>query len=131
MSGSVAIGAWGAAGSWLAVNDAVTGSRVTVERVSTVVGANAVFRVMLDDRQVAIVPPGQARTVATSPGDHALYIRIRRRKSSRTLQLHVSDGGEVLVRCGWPRSSFGGLLSLLRFRMSDSESVVPIEVINA
>jgi hypothetical protein len=106
-------------------------AHITVERVSTLAGWNAVFRVMLDDRQVAVIPPGQTRTVDATPGDHELYVRTWRKKSSRTLHLHLGDGDEVTVRCGRPRTAAEGVLRLLRFRKLDRESVVPLEVVTS
>jgi hypothetical protein len=50
----------------------VTGTRITIERISTFAGSNAVFRVMLDGRQVTVIDPGQPRTVHASPGDREL-----------------------------------------------------------
>jgi hypothetical protein len=34
-------------------------AKIVVERVSSIAGFNAVFRVMLDEHQVAVIPPGQ------------------------------------------------------------------------
>ncbi len=103
---------------------------ITVERVRAFAGYNSVFRVMLDGRQVAVVPPGATRTVRTTSGDHELYIRIQRRKSSQTLKLHLEDGQEARVRCGPPKAAFGALLSLLRGKGLEQESVVPIEILD-
>ncbi len=104
---------------------------ITVERVPSIVGLSAVFRVMLDERQVAVIPPGERRTVSTTSGDHELYIRIRRAKSSETLRLHLADGQEARVRCGRPKSAFGGALDLLRFRKPEQETVVPVEILDS
>ena len=106
-------------------------AQIKVERVRAVAGFNAVFRVMLDGKPVAVIPPGQTRTVTTSSGDHELYIRIRRAKSSQTLRLHLAEGQEAHVRCGPPKTSFWGVLELLRFRKPEQESVVPIELVEA
>lgn len=85
---------------------------------------------MLDDHQVAVVPPGQTRTVTTSPGEHELYIRIRRRKMSATLTLHIRSDEELVVRCGPPRTALEGLTRLLRFQTPNYESVIPIELVD-
>jgi hypothetical protein len=68
------------------------------------------------------------RIVSTSSGDHQLYIRIRRRKSSRTLRLHLKEGQEVHIRSGRPKTAFEGVLDLLRLRKPDWESVIPLEI---
>jgi hypothetical protein len=103
-------------------------AQIVVERVSSIAGFNAVFRVMLDEHQVAVIPPGQTRTVTTSSGDHELYIRIRRRKSSRTLRLQLKEGQEMHIRCGRPKTAFEGVLDLLRLRKPDWESIIPLEM---
>jgi hypothetical protein len=110
---------------------AVRKASIIVTRVPAIAGLSAVFRVMLDGRQVAVIPPGQTRTVSTTSGDHELYIRIRRMKSSRTLELHLADGQEAHVRCGRPKSALGGVLDLLRFRRFDQENVVPVEILDS
>ena len=104
---------------------------ITVERVRSISGYSALFRVMLDGRQLTLVPHGQARTVLTTAGDHELHLRIRRSKSSRTLAVHLVDGQEARVRCGRPKTVFGGLLNLLRFKGFEQETTVPIEILDA
>jgi hypothetical protein len=84
---------------------------------------------MLDGHQVAVIPPGQTRTVTTTPGDHELYIRIRRKKMSRTLSFHLRRDDEITVRCGRPRTAFEGLVNLLRFKRFEPETVIPVELI--
>jgi hypothetical protein len=108
----------------------VAKARVKIERVPSFAGFNAVFRAMLDGRQVAVIPPGQMRTVTTDAGDHELYIRIQRRKMSRTLTLHLQSDQELLVRCGRPRTAFEGILRLIRFQKPDYESVIPVEIVD-
>jgi hypothetical protein len=85
---------------------------------------------MPDGRQVTVIDPGQTRPVHASPGDHELYPRIRRQKSSQTLGLHESEGEVVWVRCGRPSTSFSGLLDLVRLRMPDREGVAPVEIVD-
>jgi len=106
-------------------------ARITVERAASIAGFNVVFRVMLDGRQVAVVPPGQTRTISTTPGGHELYIRIRRAKSSQTLMLNLADGQDAVLRCGRPKAALRGVLDLLRFKKLDQETVVPIELLDA
>lgn len=110
---------------------AIGDAQIKVERVRAVSGFNAVFRVMLDGKQAAVIPPGQTRTVKASSGDHELYIRIRRAKSSQTLRLHLAEGEQAHIRCGAPKNSLWGVMELLRFRKPDRESVVPIELVEA
>jgi hypothetical protein len=104
---------------------------ITIERISSIVGFNAVFRVVLDGRQVAVIPPGQTRAVSTTSGDHELFIRIRRRKSSQTLSLHLEDGEQARIRCGRPKAAFGAVFDLLRFKKPQQEAVVPVEILDA
>jgi hypothetical protein len=81
---------------------------ITVERVLSLAGFQSVFRVMLDGRQVAVIPPGRMRTVKTVAGNHELCIRIRRRKMSRTLSFHLDRDDAITVRCGRPRTGVRG-----------------------
>lgn len=101
---------------------------IRLERVRSAAGYNAVFRVMLDGHQVAVIPPGQTRTVSTTAGHHELYIRLQRTKSSQTMELHLVDGQQARLRCGPPRSVFGSLVRLVRFRKWDQDTVIPIEI---
>lgn len=104
----------------------MTRARITIERVGAWSGAKTVFRVVLDERQVAVIPPGQARTVETTPGDHALDIRIRRKRSSPSLALHLSAGQEVRVRCRVAKTAFQALMRL----DFSTEDAVAVEIID-